>query len=65
MINYLERNPIIETKKTSIEIGYSYNSVSKYINILCDKDILSETSKVGKTKIYSYTEYLNILRKDT
>ena len=51
MINYLERNPIIETKKTSIELGYSYNSISKYINIMCDKDILSETSKVGKTKI--------------
>ena len=33
--------------------------------ILIDDEILEQTDKSGKAKIYSYIEYLNILRKDT
>lgn len=65
VFNYLESNPIIEIGKTAKAINISYNTVSKVVNILIDAKIIEQTSKVGRTKIYSYKDYLNILRKDT
>ena len=65
VFNYLESNPIIEIGKTAKAINISYNTVSKVVNILIDAKIIEQTSKAGKTKIYSYKDYLNILRKDT
>lgn len=65
LLTYLEKNPIIDVKKTSDALGFSYNTTAKYVDLFCDKGILSQTSKVGKSKIYSYTSYLEILRKDT
>jgi len=65
MLSYLEQKPIIDTKKTAVALGFSYNTTAKYVDILCGKNILSQTSKVGKAKVYSYDEYLTILRKDT
>ena len=62
---YVERNPIIDTQKTADALGFAYNTTAKYIDILCEKDILKQTAKAGKAKVYSYEEYLNILRKDT
>ena len=65
LLTYLEKNPIIDIKKTSAALSFSYNTTAKYVDIFCRKGILSQTSKFGKAKIYSYTEYLGILRKDT
>ena len=65
LLDYLERNPIIETKKTAAALGCSPNGMANYIKILCEKGILKQTSKVGKTLIYSYEDYLSIMRKDT
>ena len=65
LLSYLEKNPIIDVKKTSDALSLSYNTAAKYVDIFCDKGILSQTSKVGKAKIYSYSSYLEILRKDT
>ena len=65
LLTYLEKNPIIDVQKTSDALGFSYNTTAKYVELFCDKGILSQTSKVGKSKIYSYTSYLEILRKDT
>ncbi len=65
LLTYLEKNPIIDVKKTSDALGFSYNTTAKYVDLFCDKGILSQTSKAGKSKIYSYTSYLEILRKDT
>ena len=62
---YIEKSPIIDIKKTSMALGFSYNTTAKYADILIGKGILSQTSKAGKAKIYSYTDYLAILRKDT
>ena len=62
---YLESNPIIAVQKTATSHGMSYNTVSKVVSILKADGILEQTDKSGKAKIYSYTEYLNILRKDT
>lgn len=65
VFEYLESNPIIDIQKTSKSLKMSYNTVSKAVSILVEKNILNQSDKSGKSRIYSYTEYLNILRKDT
>lgn len=62
---YIETNPIIDIQKTAAALGLSYNTVSKMVTILVDEGILRQTNKAGKAKIYSYADYLDILRKDT
>ena len=65
VFSYLESNPIIDIQKTATTLEMSYNTVAKVVSILIDNGILTQTDKAGKAKIYSYTEYLDILRKDT
>ena len=65
VFSYLESNPIIDIQKTATTLEMSYNTVAKVVSILIDDGILTQTDKSGKAKIYSYTEYLDILRKDT
>ena len=65
VFSYLEANPIIDIQKTATTLEMSYNTVSKVVSILIEDGILKQTDKSGKAKIYSYTEYLDILRKDT
>lgn len=62
---YIETNPIIDIQKTAAALGLSYNTISKMVTILVDEGILRQTDKAGKAKIYSYADYLDILRKDT
>ena len=65
VFSYLESNPIIDIQKPAATLDMSYNTVAKVVSILVDYGILKQTDKFGKAKIYSYTEYLDILRKDT
>ena len=65
VFTYLEANPIIDIQKTASALELSYNTVAKAVSLLIEKKLLSQTSKSGKAKIYSYSEYLDILRKDT
>lgn len=65
VFTYLESNPIIDIQKTATSLEMSYNTVAKAVSILVDNGILKQTDKSGKAKIYSYAEYLDILRKDT
>lgn len=65
VFNYLEKNPIIDIQKTANALSLSYNTVAKAVLLLADKGILRQSAKSGKTKIYSYFDYLDILRKDT
>lgn len=62
---YLEANPIIEVKKTSQALDVAYNTIARAVAVLVEKGILVQSEKAGKTRIYSYSEYLDILRKDT
>ena len=62
---YLEKNPIIDIQKTTNALSLSYNTVAKAVLLLADKGILRQSAKSGKAKIYSYFDYLDILRKDT
>ncbi len=65
VFDYIENNPIIDIQKTASALNLAYNTVSKIVILLIEKGILKESDKIGKAKIYSYYEYLNILRKDT
>ena len=65
VFHYLETNPIIDIQKTAAALELSYNTVAKIVTLLNEKNILRQTDKSGKARIYSYTEYLDILRKDT
>ena len=62
---YIEQNPIIETVKTAAALGFSRNGTANYILILRDKGILQYSAKSGKSLVFTYDEYLDILRKDT
>lgn len=65
VFSYLEANPIIDIQKTANALELSYNTVAKAVTVLIEKGILEQTEKNGKTRIYAYSTYLSILRKDT
>lgn len=65
LFTYLESNPIIDIGKTAAALDLSYNTIAKAVSVLEEKGILLQTAKVGKARIYSYTEYLDVLRKTT
>jgi Fic family protein len=65
VFRYLETNPIIEIKKTAEALSLSYNAVSRAVAALMEKGILVQTEKQSRTRIFSYSAYLDILRKDT
>lgn len=62
---YLEKNPIIDIQKTATALNLSYNTAAKNVASFVDNGILQQTEKSGRAKIYSYVDYLAVLRKDT
>ena len=62
---YLEKNPIIDIQKTAAALNLSYNTVAKSVALFVDNGILQQTEKSGRSKIYSYVDYLAVLRKGT
>lgn len=64
LFSYIEAHPIIEVKKTAEALGVSYNAAARAVSVLMEKGILEQREQVGKTRIYSYEGYLDILRKD-
>lgn len=62
---YLERNPIIEIRKTADELSVAYNTAAKAVTALVDEGILVQSEKAGRARTFSYEQYLEILRKDT
>lgn len=65
LLDYLERNPIIDIKKTSLALEISYNTVSNAVNQLMDLGILQQTESGQRNRVFVYEAYLQILRKDT
>ncbi len=65
LFEYIEKNPIIEIKKTAAEVNVAYNTISKAVNKFIELGILKENKKLGRTRTFSYDTYLEILRKDT
>lgn len=65
IFDYLEQNPIIDIGKTAHELSVSFNTASTYINRLVECGILLQTNNSERKRVYSYEDYLSILRKDT
>ena len=65
LFEYVEAKAIIDTTKTASALGLSYNTAAKTIERLRALGILAPSSKSGKASLYSYTEYLDILRRGT
>ena len=65
VFEYVKRNPIIDIKKTSAEIGVVFNTVAKAVKNLMDIGILKQTENSRRNRCFAYDEYLGILRKDT
>ena len=65
VFDYLEKYPIIDIKRTSVSLDISFNTVSSAVNKLVQIGILKETTNASRNRVFSYEEYLNILRRDT
>ncbi|HEY5537896.1 MAG TPA: Fic family protein, partial [Acetobacterium sp.] len=65
LLNYLERNPIIDIKKTSTALELSYNAVSNAVKQLMALEILTQPESGLRNRVFAYEEYLEIIRKDT
>ena len=63
---YINEYPIIDISKSASELGLSYNTLLKAVNMLKELDILilGDESK-SRNKLYFYEKYLEILRRDT
>ena len=65
LFDYIEQFPIIDIKRTSLALWLIYNTVSTAVNKLVKIGILKETTNASRNRVFSYEEYLSILRKDT
>ena len=65
IFNYLEGSPIIDIKKTGLDLELAYNTVSKGVDKLMELEILKQTENVQRNRVFAYEDYLSILRKDT
>ena len=65
VFDYIEQYPIIDIKRTAADLGASYNTVATAVRKLVQAGILKETTNASRNRVFSYEEYLGILRKDT
>jgi Fic family protein len=62
---YLEENPIIEIQKTALALHTTFKTVSEGIDRLCEGGILVRSSGDKRNRLFSYKDYLDILRDGT
>ena len=65
VFSYLEKHPIIDIKKASGDLKITFNTASRAIEKLLDLGILEQTVNSQRYRVFAYTDYLNILRRDT
>ena len=65
VFDYIEQYPIIDIKRTANELGISYNTAATAVEKLVQAGILKKTTNASRNRVFSYEEYLDILRKDT
>ena len=65
LFDYIEQHPIIDIGKTAKAMNLSYNTVSALVTKYEKLGILKKTTNKSRNRVYEYTDYLNILRKDT
>lgn len=65
LFDYLEQHPIIEIKQTAAALDVSYNTVSSAVKKLMMLGILRETTNAARNRVFTYEEYLDILKQGT
>lgn len=65
LFDYLEKNPIIDIKKTADELSLAFSTVSASVKRLEECGILVQTNNSNRNRVFAYEGYLEILRKDT
>ena len=65
LFDYLEQHPIIEIKQTAAALDVSYNTVSSAVKKLMMLGILKETTNAARNRVFTYEEYLDILKQGT
>ena len=65
LFDYLEQHPIINVKNTAKALGVSFNTATSAIRKLIEAGILKENTNVSRNRIFTYDEYLSILREGT
>lgn len=65
VFDYIEQHPIVDIKHTAEALDLSYNTVSSAVKKLVGLGILHETTNSARNRVFTYEEYLRILRKDT
>ncbi|MDR1728318.1 MAG: Fic family protein [Acidobacteriota bacterium] len=65
VFRYLEANPIIEIGRTATALAMSYNTAAAAVKRLCDIGVLAQTSGEQRNRIFSYVDYLDLLRVGT
>lgn len=65
LFQYLEAHPIIEIGKTAKDLSVAYNTVSSAVDRFEKSGILHLVKKQGRNRVYSYREYIDILRTGT
>lgn len=66
LFQYVQRNPIIDIAKTSVALGVQYNTAAKAVETLVALEILELVNNSYKrNRRFMYSEYLEVLRKDT
>lgn len=61
---YVERNPIIEIGRTAKALGLSFNAVANAVNKLVELEILEQANSYKRNRRYTFSKYLNVLKKD-
>ncbi|MDO4280181.1 MAG: Fic family protein [Peptococcaceae bacterium] len=65
LFDYLEKTPIIDITKTAAALGLSYSATARAVAKLEDLHILTPTTNAARNRTFSYSAYLEILKKDT
>lgn len=65
MLQYLEKNPIIEIGKTAAALNTSFTTVSRAVDRLLEAGILVKPDESSRNRTFAYGDYLDILRRDT
>ncbi|QGZ97447.1 Fic family protein [Mycoplasma sp. NEAQ87857] len=65
IFNYLEAHPVIDITKTAADLSITYNTASSAINKLKDLAIIKLNKNQERNKVYSYYEYIEILKEGT
>lgn len=65
VFGYLEAHPIIDIGKTAKDLSLSYNTVASAVARFEALGILSLVNNQDRNKVYSYDDYISILRSGT